>query len=160
MRNVNSWDYNLRVKLICATTTDGFIARHSTEITTWTKDLLLFKQQTMNKTVIMGSNTFNTLEGELNGRNVVVVTRKDSPEKIIQDIAKKETECFIAGGGRTNSRFADYITDLYLTPHPLLFGKGVPLFYNETINAKTRLVKAIPVPNTSELYQYHFSVIK
>ena len=76
----------MRVKLICATTTDGFIARHSTEITTWTKDLLLFKQQTMNKTVIMGSNTFNTLEGELNGRNVVVVTRKDSPEKIIQDI--------------------------------------------------------------------------
>ena len=108
----------------------------------------------------MGSNTFNTLEVELNGRNVVEVTRKDSPEKIIQDIAKKETECFIAGGGRTNSRFADYITDLYLTPHPLLFGKGVPLFYNETINAKTRLVKAIPVPNTSELYQYHFSVIK
>jgi len=150
----------LRVKLICATTTDGFIARHSTEITTWTKDLLLFKQQTMNKTVIMGSNTFNTLEGELNGRNVVVVTRKDSPEKIIQDIAKKETECFVAGGGRTNSRFADYITDLYLTPHPLLFGKGVPLFYNETINAKTRLVKASPVPDTSELYQYHFSVIK
>jgi len=72
----------LKVKLICATTTDGYIARHSTEITTWTKDLPLFKQQTMNKTVIMGSNTYNTLESELNGRNVVVVTRKDNPKRV------------------------------------------------------------------------------
>ena len=150
----------MRVKLICATTTDGYIARHSTEITTWTKDLPLFKQQTMNKTVIMGSNTYNTLESELNGRNVVVVTRKDNPKTIIQNIAKKESECFIAGGGRTNSRFAAYITDVYLTPHPILFGKGIRLFYDETIKAKTKLVKAIPVPKTDVLFQYHFIFIK
>ena len=85
----------MRVKLICATTTDGYIARHSTETTTWTKDLPLFKQQTMNKTVIMGSNTYNTLESELSGRNVVVVTRKDNPKTIIQNIAKKESEIFV-----------------------------------------------------------------
>ena len=150
----------MRVKLICAVTTDGYIARHSTEKTKWTKDLSLFKQQTMNKTVIMGSNTYSTLESELNGRNVVVFTRNDSPKSIIKEISKKETECFIAGGGRTNSRFADYITDLYLTPHPILFGTGVRLFYKESIEAKSRLVKTIPVPNTTGLFQYHFIVIK
>ena len=108
----------------------------------------------------MGSNTYNTLESELSGRNVVVATRKENPKNIIQNIAKKESECFIAGGGRTNSRFVDYITDIYLTPHPILFGKGIRLFHDETIKAKTKLVKAIPVPKNDGLYQYHFRVIK
>ena len=69
----------MRVKLICATSIDGYIAKHSRDKITWTKDLALFKQQTMNKVVIMGSNTFNSLEGELKGRNVIVLTRTDSP---------------------------------------------------------------------------------
>ena len=79
----------MRVKLICATTTDGFIARHSTEITTWTKDLLLFKQQTMNKTVIMGSNTFNTLEGELNGRRLNDAMSVHVVNKLIREMSNK-----------------------------------------------------------------------
>ena len=47
--------------LIAAVTGDGFIARHSNETTRWTKDLHLFKKQTMGHSIIMGSNTFNTI---------------------------------------------------------------------------------------------------
>ena len=52
----------MRVKLICATTADGFIARDANEKTKWTNDLALFKEQTMGKPVIMGSHTFNSME--------------------------------------------------------------------------------------------------
>ena len=148
----------MRVKLICATSIDGYIAKHSRDKITWTKDLALFKKQTMNKVVIMGSNTFDSLEGELKGRNVIVLTRTDSPEKIINKLAKKEKECFIAGGGRTNSRFAKYITDLYLTPHPIVLGKGIRLFFKETVESETMLVKTIPIPNCTDLFQYQFKI--
>ena len=35
------------VILIAAVTVDGYIARHELEVTTWSKDLPLFKKQTM-----------------------------------------------------------------------------------------------------------------
>ena len=35
------------VVLIAAVTVDGFIARHSLEVTSWSKDLQFFKKQTM-----------------------------------------------------------------------------------------------------------------
>jgi Dihydrofolate reductase len=46
------------VILIAATTIDGFIARHSLEVTSWSEDLQLFKEQTMGHPILMGSNTF------------------------------------------------------------------------------------------------------
>ena len=72
--------------LIAAVTLDGFIARHSSEVTKWTKDLPLFKEQTMGHPVIMGSNTFHTLSNELVGREVVVVHRNDDPREILKNI--------------------------------------------------------------------------
>ena len=51
--------------LIAAVTVDGYIARHDLEITAWSKDLPLFKEQTMGFPIIMGSNTFKTMERKL-----------------------------------------------------------------------------------------------
>ena len=56
------------VILIAAVTQDGFIARHENEVTSWTKDLWLFKQQTLGYPVIMGSNTWATLKTELKNK--------------------------------------------------------------------------------------------
>ena len=64
----------IEVILIAAVTVDGFIARHSLEVAAWSKDLHLFKKQTMGHPVVMGSNTFKTLSGELGGREVLVVS--------------------------------------------------------------------------------------
>ena len=52
------------VILIAAITQDGFIAHNSNEVITWSKDLALFKTQTMGCPVIMGSNTYNSIENE------------------------------------------------------------------------------------------------
>jgi len=150
----------LKVKLICAISSDGYIARHSNEKIQWSKDLSLFKKQTMNKTVIIGFNTHKTLVNELDGRNLIIPTRTDKANKLIKNISKTEPECFIAGGGNTNSKFANYLTDIYLTPHPIFLGSGIRLFSTNTINAKTKLENKIPVPGADGIFQYHFKVLK
>ena len=52
-----------------SSTADGYIARHSNEIVSWSLDLHLFKKQTMGFPVIMGSNTKKTLNIDLSGRH-------------------------------------------------------------------------------------------
>ena len=142
--------------LIAAITIDGFIARRNDEITNWTEDLPLFKKQTMGYPVIMGSNTYKTLSSELEGRSVIVVGRNDNPRSIIKEI--KRDRCFIAGGGKTYSRFYPFLTHLYITPHPLIFGSGVLLF-SDTVNEKTLFFeKLLEVSKEEGIYQYQYKV--
>ena len=149
----------MKIILICATTLDGYIARHSNEITNWTKDLKLFKKQTMGYPVIMGSNTFKTLQNELTGRNVIVFHRNDNPNTIIKKLKTRYKKIFIAGGGKTNERFMEYITDMYITPHPVMFGTGIKLFGNNKLKIKTRLTKSIEIHESDGLLQYQFKIV-
>lgn len=149
----------MKIILICATTLDGYIARHSNEITNWTKDLKLFKKQTTGYPVIMGSNTFKTLQNELTGRNVIVFHRNDNPYTIIKELKTTYKRIFIAGGGKTNERFIEYITDMYITPHPLMFGTGIKLFGNNKIKIKTKLTKSIEIHESEGLLQYQFKIV-
>ena len=149
----------MKIILICATTLDGYIARHSNEITNWTKDLKLFKKQTTGYPVIMGSNTFKTLQNELSGRNVIVFHRNDNPYTIIKELKTTYKKIFIAGGGKTNERFMEYITDMYITPHPVMFGTGIKLFGNNKLKIKTRLTKSIEIHESEGLLQYQFKIV-
>tara|TARA_B100000401_G_scaffold182340_1_gene122585 strand:- start:62 stop:511 length:450 start_codon:yes stop_codon:yes gene_type:complete len=149
----------LKIILICATTLDGYIARHSNEITNWTKDLKLFKKQTTGYPVIMGSNTFKTLQNELTGRNVIVFHRNDNPYTIIKELKTTYKRIFIAGGGKTNERFMEYITDMYITPHPVMFGTGIKLFGNNKLKIKTRLTKSIEIHESKGMFQYQFKIV-
>ena len=149
----------MKIILICATTLDGYIARHSNEITNWTKDLKLFKKQTMGYPVTMGSNTFKTLQNELTGRNVIVFHRNDNPYTIIKELKTTYKRIFIAGGGKTNERFMEYITDMYITPHPVMFGTGIKLFGNNKLKIKTRLTKSIEIHESEGLLQYQFKIV-
>ncbi|MBT4248986.1 dihydrofolate reductase [bacterium] len=144
--------------LIAAVTVDGFIARHSNEIITWTKDLPLFKKQTMGYPIIMGSNTKNTIAHELKGREVIVVKRSDNPRDVLKNISSKK--CFIVGGGKTYSRFYPFLTDIYITPHPHIFGEGVPLFSDKIQSSKLKFVNLVEVPKQVGIYQYQYKIIK
>ena len=147
----------MEVILIAATTLDGFIARTHDEVITWSRDLKLFKEQTMGSTLIMGSNTKNTLAVELEGRDCIVVHRDDDPEEVLSKV--KTDKCFIIGGGMTNTKFAKYLTHLYITPHPLLFGGGINLFSELDIELKLKLQSRIPVDEEQGIYQYQYKVI-
>jgi dihydrofolate reductase len=146
------------VVLIAAVTVDGFIARHSNEITSWTKDLSLFKKQTMGHPVIMGSNTYKTLSNELSGRDVIVINRNHNPKNIISNI--KQERCFIAGGGKIYSMFYSFLTHLYITPHPYVFGKGISLFSDTIEESNLIFEKIITVSEKNGIFQYQYKINK
>ena len=145
------------VILIAAVTVDGFIARHNREVTTWSKDLHLFKEQTLGHPVVMGSNTYDTLAAELEGREMIVVHRTDDPESILADI--ESDRCFIIGGGKTYARFAPYLTHLYITPHPIVFGNGVPLFDGGIPELNLSFQNMITIDKKDGIFQYQYKVL-
>ena len=145
------------VILIAAVTVDGFIARHNREVTTWSKDLHLFKEQTLGHPVVMGSNTYDTLAAELEGREMIVVHRTDDPESILADI--ESDRCFIIGGGKTYARFAPYLTHLYITPHPIVFGNGVPLFDGDIPELNLSFQNMITIDKKDGIFQYQYKVL-
>ena len=108
---------------IAAVTANGYIARHKNERISWSRDLLLFQKQTGNYPVIMGSTTYKTIPKGLPGRQMVLLKKSDSPETILRKI--KHNRCFVIGGGKTFSKFAPYLTHLYLTMHPIIFKRGI-----------------------------------
>ena len=146
------------VVLIAAVTVDGFIARHSREVITWSKDLQLFKKQTTGFPVIMGSNTYDTLYDQLEKREMIIVNRYKNPESVLSNIDAER--CFIIGGGKTYSRFAPFLTHLYITPHPYIFGVGVRLFSDPVSELTLRFENMISVDDEVGIYQYQYKVQK
>ena len=104
----------------------------------------------------MGSNTWATLKTELKNREVIIIHRNDVAKEVLRKISSKK--CFIAGGGRTNTKFFNELTHIYLTPHPPLFGSGVRLFYNSKEELKLSQEKIVSVDEKSGIYQYQYKV--
>ena len=144
------------VILIAAVTVDGYIARHSSEFISWSKDLSLFKEQTMGFPIIMGLNTKKTLYGELEGRENIVFHRKNDPKKILKEITNPR--CFIIGGGKTFSKFFKFLTHIFITPHPYIFGRGVKLFENKIEESDLIFQKLIEINPEKGIYQYQYKI--
>ena len=148
----------MEVILIAAVTANGMIARHRHEVVDWSLDLALFKKQTKGFPVILGSNTFDTLAVDLEGREIIVVHRNDDPVRVINRL--KAERCFIIGGSRTYGRFAPFLTQIYLTFHPLVFADGIPLFTGLKNELNLQFIAKIPVLESAGIYQFQFKIIK
>ena len=144
--------------LIAAITVDGYIARRSDEVISWSKEVKIFKKQTIGYPVIMGSNTEKTLAVELEGREKIIVHRHDKPEKILDELNAEK--CFIIGGGMTYTKFAPFLTHMYITLHPIVFGKGIQLFSNLKEELSLKFIRKITVDKTEGIFQFQYSVIK
>ena len=144
--------------LIAAVTVDGFIARHNNEITNWTKDLKLFKKQTLGHTVIVGSNTYETLSKDLPGRKIIKYSRIKDPKQILRSIGEKR--CFVIGGGKTYSKFSSFLTHLFITPHPYVFNKGVRLFDLRINELRLKFKSLNSFDKKEGIFQYQYKVIK
>ena len=146
------------VILTAAVTANGMIARHSSETVEWSADLPLFRKQTMGQTVVMGSATEKTLATELDGRSIIVMHREMKPETVLSEVLTDK--CFIIGGAKTYSRFAPFLTHLYLTFHPLIFqSNAVPLFSNLNKELKLLFFNKVVVDEEQEIYQYQYKVV-
>lgn len=88
-------------------------------------DLKRFKQLTLGKTVIMGSNTFRSI-GALPNRNNIVITKEMVPGEIqnltflnnlekIDDFIFSDEEFFVIGGAAIYTLLMPYVTKLYIT---------------------------------------------
>lgn len=88
-------------------------------------DLKFFKKTTMNKDIIMGSNTFYSLPKLLPGRKHIVLTTKNidndqilvlhSKEELIEYLKKVKQEVMIIGGASIYTQMLEYAEKLYLT---------------------------------------------
>ena len=143
--------------IIAAITQDGYIARHSNETITWSRDLPLFKKQTMGYPVIMGSNTYNSIQNELKGREIIKFNRNKKPIDILNSLSS--SKCFIAGGGITNKYFAPHLSHIFLTPHPIIFGGGIKLFQGEIEERNLLLENSVIVNRQENIIQYQYKII-
>lgn len=135
----------MKVYIIAAISTDGFIAKSKDQVINWTskEDKKFFKDMTMKSgVVIFGGNTFRTFKSTLPGRRHIIYTKGnienpevettgENPEKLIERLRNEGyKEVAVCGGSSIYSMFlrAGVITDIYLTIEPLIFGEGVKLF--------------------------------
>ena len=91
------------------------------------EDLKFFKEQTMNKPIVMGINTFESMNRrQLPGRQSVILTRKDitlekgiiilhSKEELLEYIDRYKDEVMIIGGATIYKEMLKYAEKLVLT---------------------------------------------
>ena len=169
----------IKVFIIVAQTTDGFIARHSQHEATWTSrdDKKRFVEITKRaKVMVMGQNTFKTFPSPLPGRLHIVYSpdadaeknniegiveyTKDSPADLIKKLEERGfTEVAICGGTTIYTMFmkSGLVETLYLTIEPKLFGKGMGIF-NDDLDVNLKLVESSVTENGTMLLEYKVSV--
>jgi dihydrofolate reductase len=68
-------------------------------------------------------------------------------------------KCFVIGGARTYSRFAPYLTHLFLTFHPIVMKSGsLPLFSHLKQEIELDFLKMVKVNSERGIYQYQYKV--
>src|SRR3989344_5571233 len=112
----------MKVFLIAAMTADGFIARNSAHLASWTskEDKQFFVEKTKEAgVVVMGLNTFKTIGHPLPGRVNIVYSRtekdlqgveitEDEPRKLIENLAKRGyKQVAITGGAQIYTMFME-----------------------------------------------------
>lgn len=84
-------------------------------------DQKYFKETTINKTVVMGRKTYESMGKPLKNRKNIVLTRGklniDNVEIVnnYKEILNREEEIFIIGGEQIYKKFLPYADNLYLT---------------------------------------------
>ena len=88
------------------------------------EDLKSFKAITMNKNMIMGMNTYNSIPQNLEGRKYIILTRKhiiipntniyNSKEELYDNIEENE-KYIVIGGGQIYKLFINDVDVMYLT---------------------------------------------
>ena len=84
--------------------------------------------------------------------------REMKPETVLSEVLTDQ--CFIIGGAKTYSRFAPFLTHLYLTFHPLIFqSNAVPLFSDLNKELTLSFLTKVLVDEKREIYQLQYKVV-
>lgn len=112
--------------IIVATGKNGEIGKDNKLIWYLKEDLQFFKEKTIGKTIVMGSNTFYSLPHLLPDRKHIVLTLDDYifPEevevfndfdKLIKYLETKNEDIFVIGGAAIYNLFINYVDKMYIT---------------------------------------------
>ncbi len=161
----------MKTFLIAAITADGFIAKNSAHMPSWTskEDKKFFVERTKQAgVVIMGSKTFEVMGRPLKDRLNIVYSRDPNkkyegaevtnkpPAELLRDLeARGFHEAAICGGSNIYTMFlkAGLLDTLYITIEPLLFGSGVTIL-NEPVEAHLKLVSSKMLSDNVVLLEY------
>lgn len=115
----------MKLKIIAAIGKNNELGKDNNLIWKLPNDLHFFKKTTINKTIVMGKNTFYSLPKVLpNRKNIVITDSKIENDEIIQygsiedfiyDYKNSDEEIFIIGGAMIYKQFIDLADELYLT---------------------------------------------
>ena len=161
---------------IAAITLNGKIAKHSKHFSSWTskedKDFL-HKELDKSDVIIVGNSTYKTALKPLSKRNCIVLSRAVSPSPSEGRVGERLQYCnpqktnikklirnhhyktiAILGGAQTYAYCLknNMLDELYLTIEPLVFGKGISLFdNNSSLDKKFKLVSIKRLNNKGSL---------
>nr|AIA11375.1 RibD C-terminal domain protein [uncultured bacterium] len=164
---------------IAAITLDGKIAKDKNHMSDWTsKEDKVFMRALLDKcgVIIVGNNTYKTAIKPLSKRNCLVLTKqvpspglgrarersnagnpqyvnpnKTNLKKLITKL--KYRKVAILGGAQTYAYCLknNILDELYLTIEPLVFGKGINLFGDDSLNKNFKLISTKKLNNKGSL---------
>lgn len=111
------------MNLIVAYDLNGLIGCDNKLIWHFKKDLRFFKEMTLNKTIIMGKNCFDSIGHELKNRRNIILSKSfknpnleiyNSKQKVLNSLKQNE-EIFVIGGSQIYELFENEYTNLYIT---------------------------------------------
>jgi dihydrofolate reductase len=162
----------MKVLLLASLTVDGLIGRHNLHLANWSsaEDKQFFVKTTKKAgTIIMGSNTFDTIGKPLPGRKTILYAKE--PEKYVYDNVETTSEdpkllikrlnlqgvktVVICGGASIYNYFmsSGVVDELYLTIEPVIFGEGLRLFSSE-LNINLTLISVKKINQNTILVHY------
>ena len=149
-----------KIKLFIASSLDGFIAREDGGIDwLFTGDYGYAKFYNSIDTVLMGRKTYELglkLGEYYKGKRVIVFTKQKNLKKLenvefvsnVVDFTKKllktkGKDIWLVGGGEIVSLLLNnnLIDEILLFVHPIILGKGIPLFKNIKKEVKLKLIE-------------------
>jgi dihydrofolate reductase len=162
----------MTISLIVAVSENNIIGRNNQLPWHLPDDMKFFKDKTMGHCVIMGRKNYDSIPEKyrpLSGRTNIVITRTHGlkiPDVIVAyslnealEIAreKKETECFIIGGGEVFKQAITLCDKIYLTRiHHRIEGD---VYFPELIKEEWREVTRTDHPK-DEKHAYDFSFLE
>lgn len=89
------------------------------------EDLRFFKEQTLNKNIIMGTNTYYSLPKRLPNRKHIVITHQNrfltdvlilhSIDDLLNYCQESKNEFYVIGGAKIYAQLIEYVSKMYLT---------------------------------------------
>lgn len=115
----------MTISIIVAMDRNGVIGKQGDLPWHFPEDLEYFREKTMGKYVIMGQNTYRSIDTDLKGRKTIVLSRNHDWELNSGQVAHsieealsipdKQEEVFIAGGESVYRQFLSKADKLYIT---------------------------------------------